>query len=102
MPVAVVPINQPPPIGGPCKQNPDGDPKRTCKMSDARIDAYDKIHKNAQRRSVAEVGKRISGIKDARTVQLSALRVGNLFLQADEFDAWIEQPPEQLKLYAPA
>ena len=71
-------------------------------MSDTRIDAYDKIHENAQCRSVAEVGKRIPGIKDARTVQPSVLRVGHLFLQAYEFEAWIEQPPEQLKLYASA
>ena len=56
-------------------------------MSDARIDAYDKIHENAQRGSVAEVGKRIPGIKYARTAQQSVLRVGHLFLQAYEFDS---------------
>jgi hypothetical protein len=71
-------------------------------MSDARIDAYDEIHENAQRRSIAEVGKRISGMKDARSVQPGALRVGHLFLQTYEFEVWIEQAPEQLKLYASA
>jgi hypothetical protein len=102
IPGAVVPIKQPAPIGDPGKQYPDGDPKRARQMSDARIDAQDKIHESAQRRRIAKVGKRISGMQDARTVQQSALRVGHLFLQASEFEARIEQPPEQLKLYAPA
>src|ERR1700741_14676 len=71
-------------------------------MSDARVDAYNKVHQNAQRRRIAEVGKRVSGVKDARAVQPHPLRIGHLFLQADEFEAWVEQPLEQPKIYASA
>ena len=71
-------------------------------MSDAGIYAYDKVHQNTERRGIAEIGKRIPGMKDACAVQQRALRVGHLFLQAYEFEARIEQPSEPLQLDASA